>query len=82
MAITGLLLVLLCNRIIFPGPVLVRIESFMGDYHVQELPYPLPTAPAATVLWVVATGVGGLVCLWGVWLYLKALRAQQDGMPS
>jgi len=78
MAITGLLLVVLCNRVVFPRPVLVRIESFIGEYHAQELPYPLPTAPAATVLWIVVTGTGGLVCLWGVWLYLKARRAQHE----
>lgn len=76
MAITGMLLVVLCNRIIFPRPKLVRIESFIGDYYAEDLPYPLPTDPAATMHWVLITGVGVSVCLSGVWLYLQARRAR------
>ena len=78
LAITGLLLVLLCNRIIFPRPILVRIEGFIGVYYAEQLPYPLPTAPGAIIRWILVTGVGVFVCLWGVWLYLKARLAQYE----
>ena len=77
MAIAGLLLVLFCNRIIFPRPRLVRIESFLGDYFGEDLYCRRPTDPVATLQWILITGVGVSVCLSGVWLYLKARRAQQ-----
>lgn len=78
MAITGLLLVLLCNLVVFPRPMLLRIESFIGDYYAEEMSYPLRTDPATTLLWTVVTGVGSLVCLWGVCLYLKARQVQHE----
>jgi hypothetical protein len=62
----------------FPPPGACAHRELYWRISRQELPYPLPTAPAATVLWIVVTGTGGLVCLWGVWLYLKARRAQHE----
>jgi hypothetical protein len=77
--LTGALIVVFCNKIVFPGlERLVGIETIVGKENVVYQPdggY-LFTNPAAMAKWILSVAaIGILICLTGIFVLIRARKS-------
>jgi hypothetical protein len=85
LSVSGLLVVIFSYKIVFPGlEALLGIESIVGRQNVYYQPdgrYYF-TNPGAMARWICSVaGIGIILCSLGVWLLIRARRAQH-GSPD